>query len=489
MRYFIIILFAILGISIFAQKNGHEIQFTVSDLPNGKIVVAHHYAGKHYITDTVRTNAKGIGYLKGDNKLTHGVYLAVFPAAENKHFEFIIGSQKFEIETKIADLHKNLNFKNSIDNELFYKDIEAMTSTRKQIEGFKKQLETAEDTNKKKLETQIELVNKKFLNSRNRIMDEFPDIFYTKLLMLMKEIQIPEAPKDEEGNLINPAFAFHYYRGNYWKYTDFSEEGILRTPVFHNKLMEFFDKYSSPEPDSLIASCDIVLKLAEQNDEVFKYTLVHLLNKYANSKIMGHDGVYVHLVMEYYAKGKAPWTEEEQLKKILERANSLKPLLIGNISPDLVLRDTSLNVKFKLHDLPFDFTIVYVWDPECGHCKKSAPVINDFLKKHKDVSIMVYGISTVNTEKLDVWKKFIQEKNLNWINVADPYYETNFRKIYDIASTPQIFVLDKNKKIIAKRIGANQLEDFFHNYLKAKEDDRHKQFKQKSVSETFTDEE
>ena len=60
------------------------------------------------------------------------------------------------------------------------------------------------------------------------------------------------------------------------------------------------------------------------------------------------------------------------------------------------------------------------------------------------------------------WKKFIREKQLNWINVNDANHQSNFRQLYDIYSTPVIYILDDKKVIKAKRIGADQIDDFLN---------------------------
>jgi thiol-disulfide isomerase/thioredoxin len=216
--------------------------------------------------------------------------------------------------------------------------------------------------------------------------------------------------------------------------------------------------------------------LAKANEKVFQYALVTLVNKYANSKVMGDDAVYVHLVKNYYEAGFASWIDEEQLAKMKERRVALEPLLIGKISPNLSLRDTTINRFYTLHDITTDYTILYIWDPECGHCKKVTPKLGEFYKKHKNESLSVYAITTSNIEEIDVWKNFIKKHNLDWINVSDLYYQTNFRTIYDVTSTPQVFVLDKNKKIIAKRIAVEQLEGFFHQYMKNNGDENYKNF-------------
>ena len=66
------------------------------------------------------------------------------------------------------------------------------------------------------------------------------------------------------------------------------------------------------------------------------------------------------------------------------------------------------------------------------------------------------------TTDLEKWKKFVNEKSLDWINVADPFYRSNFRKEYNIVSFPTIYILDRDKKIIGKRIGVEQLDEFIN---------------------------
>lgn len=449
------------------QKPGHNITFDIADMPNEEMFIAYHYGGKHYISDTLMLDEKGHGVLKGEEHKPNGVYLAVFPSLGNKYFEFLISDQHFGISTKKDVLGKEMEFKNSPENDIFNSDMLEMADLRTKSSKLKTELDAAQGSKKDAVQAEMDELNKTYLAKREKIMTDYPDYFYTDLLGLMKEVDIPEPPKNEAGELIDSSFGWKYWKNHYWDYTDFSEEGILRTPIYHNKLITFMTKRTEPIQDSVITSCHAVLNKALANEEVFKYTLVTLLNKYANSKIMGDDAVYVDLIDSYYKKGLAPWTDSAQLAKMTERADALAPLLIGKTSPDLTMRAPDLKTQIRLHDLPSDYSIVFVWDPDCGHCKKAVPHIKKFYDTYgKEKSVMVYAISTVNYEQVGEWKDFIKEHDLTWTNVADPYHETPFRKVYDISSTPQIFVLDKDKKIIAKRIGAQQLEEFFFNYFK-----------------------
>ena len=74
----------------------------------------------------------------------------------------------------------------------------------------------------------------------------------------------------------------------------------------------------------------------------------------------------------------------------------------------------------------------------------------------------------MSIEEMKKWTDFIKEHNLDWINVADPYRQNNFRFEWDIQSTPQIYILDKDKIIKAKRIGADQVEDFIRHEIDPK---------------------
>ncbi|MBP6426310.1 MAG: DUF5106 domain-containing protein, partial [Bacteroidia bacterium] len=64
---------------------------------------------------------------------------------------------------------------------------------------------------------------------------------------------------------------------------------------------------------------------------------------------------------------------------------------------------------------------------------------------------------------IELWKKFIRDNKLKWINVSDLYNNTNFRNYYDIYSTPVIYLLDEKKNIIAKRLDTDKVRDFIEN--------------------------
>lgn len=89
--------------------------------------------------------------------------------------------------------------------------------------------------------------------------------------------------------------------------------------------------------------------------------------------------------------------------------------------------------------------------------------MKEFYDKYKSKG---FEIMAVNIEsKREPWIKFIEEHKLNWINVSNADHWYNLKDTYDVYSTPVVYILDANKKIIAKRIGAEQLADFAERFL------------------------
>jgi peroxiredoxin len=464
------LLFVFSSTILLAQKKGFEIKFKINGLASEPLVMAYRYGDNQYIKDTIYLDSKGMGTYKGDTALQRGVYLAVVPSMKNNYFEFLINEQFFSLETDKADLNKFMKVTGSKENTVFFEDLIYMASQREIADQltklYKAYPENSDSANvyKNKLIALEEMVKK----YRQDIMDKNPTLLYSKILGGLKEIEQPETPRKKDGSAVDTNFQYNYYHSNYWKYTDLSEEGLLRSPVYHQKLDNYFEKVIVQVPDSIIPECDKIIAATRKNTEMFKYTLVFLLNKYASSKFMGMDAVYVHLVDKYYATGQAFWMKNDtvSLYKMMDRSSKIKPTLIGAKAPNLILSDTSLKRPYSLYDLKSKYTILVFWDHDCGHCKKEIPELAKEYDKLKSLGATVYAVSTCSYEEIDKWEKFITENACNWINVGDPYFQQNpnFRTLYDISSTPVIYVLDKDKIIRAKRISVNQIEDFITKY-------------------------
>ena len=67
--------------------------------------------------------------------------------------------------------------------------------------------------------------------------------------------------------------------------------------------------------------------------------------------------------------------------------------------------------------------------------------------------------SVYTQHEYEKYRKYIIDNKLDWINVYDGVHINNIKEKYDIYSTPVIYVLDRNKRIKAKRISTEQVKD------------------------------
>lgn len=457
------------------RQPGHEISITINGLQNEDIYLAYHFGSQQYILDTLTVDETGTAVKKGEDWLTAGIYMVVLPS--KNYFEIIVNEQHFSVTNDTTDLINNFSSKGTKENEVFYEYVRFVNGKQKKRQELNKQLNTAEkEKEKEAIKDELKALNEEVREKENKIFKKYPDLFYTKILMAMRDPEVPEEAPENAGE----NWEYYWYKAHYFDNIDMTDSAMLRTPVLHNKVMYYMNKVSSQMPDSLCASAERVVELARPNDEIFRYFMIRLLNKYANSKVMGHDAVYVCIGDKYYCKEDSTtdawWTDPDDLYRICDRVNSLRPTLIGKPAPQFTLRNKS-DQFVPLAKIRNRFVMLFFYDPDCGHCKKETPKMVKAVKEleARGINITPVWISTaIEKEK---WIEFIGEFGLNeegWYNLADVHLQSPFRELYDIQSTPRKFLLDENHKIIAKQFNHEQLGDFIDNYEKKVLDEQNK---------------
>jgi len=465
----VLLFFAFSLVSIIATAGGgYDIKIRVAGLHDTVCYLGNHYGEKQYVRDTVHVDHNGWAEFKGKEELPGGIYLVVMP--NKTYFEILVTAeeQKFTIETDTVDFVNRFDVKGSVENKLFNEHQRFIVARTKESQALRGRYDANKDNkdSTKILKEQIGAVDKQVKDYRLKLMAENPKSFMTKIFTAMRDPEVPDAPKDEKGNVLDSAFGYHYYKSHFWDYVDFSDERLLRTPILQNKIKTYTTQLTPQIPDSIIESVNLIIDKAEVNKEVFKYCVATLANTYETSNIMGFDKVFVDIAERYYLTDKAFWADDSLKKKIEERVNKIKPNILGTPAYNLVMPDTALKTH-RLYDVVADYTVLVFWDPTCSHCKKELPLLAAYYDSVKATGLKLEIFAIGIESDIDLWKNYIKEHNLKWINVSDLYNNTHFRNYYDIYSTPVIYLLDDKKRIIAKRLDTEKLRDFIDNYRKA----------------------
>ena len=452
-------------IAINSFSKGLDVKVTVKGLENKTAYLGYFYGDKQYIIDTVKLSSTGYTHFKRDTLLPQGVYL--FVTDDRRYFEFMLDlNQSFTMKTESPDFVGKMAVTGSDENKKFFEYVNYIQGLSKKAEAFQTTANDQKLTQKERTKAQddLEEMSKQVEAYRKDFIGKnYSTSIFAKMLKSTAEIDMPESPKKADGSIDSVA-SYMYYKTHFWDNFDLAAPFVAYTPNFHARFEKFFTEIIHQSPDSIIKETDIFLKKIEPNKELFKYCLHWLTAHYEKSEIMGYDAIFVHLGLEYYNKGRAFWADEVYIMRLMDRVNTLNYTLIGKKGENLILTNDK-GKTVSLYNTKAPVTILFFWDSNCGQCQKVTPLINDVYKKYKAQGIKVYS---VNIElKKEGWLKAIEEKQIQeWTNVIDVEMVSNFRRFYDVFSSPVVYLLDENKNIIAKRLDPEQMDHFIENRLK-----------------------
>ncbi len=471
------------GLAAMGYAEGYEIRVSLPSFAKDTVVLGHRFNASFIPKDTVILDKQGKGIFRGDSELPLGMYLVYLP--DQSFFDLLISEdQFFSFENDTSDYVANMKVRDSRENEAFYLYQRYISENRKKAMALQSEMMNAASAGDSLASRQqLDELNARVQAYIDNQIEENSDNFFGVFLLALQEVKVPDPPLDENGKPIDPAFQYKYYKAHYFDNFDISDVRLLRTPFYEQKIMTYIDKVAFQHPDSLILECDMLIEASRSDPQLFRYMLITLFNHYAKSQIMGMDKVYVHIADKYYIP-EAEWSNPEFIADLKERVEKLKPTMIGVKATDIQLvsvpaehfisaaeneelkKNPYVGTFFQLYDIKSKFTILYFWEVDCGFCKKATPLLYEAYERLKDKGVEVIAVSTLGGEEGKVkWINYINENGFyDWTNAWNPY-DFTFKTIYDVATTPQLFVLDQDMKIIAKRIAPEQAEKIIESLL------------------------
>jgi hypothetical protein len=469
MRTLVLITFlSVIPVISFGQlKNGYEIDITIKDLKDSTVFLAYHLGDKQYIKDTLKLDRTGHGIVHGREKLPEGIYMIVLPG--RRYFEMLISDkQYFSLSCTYSDYFNTLRFTGSEENTAFVDYQKKWVTMQKHSGEISKRIQNNKLNNdslkilgslQKSQEESMKTYLKSVIKANNGSL----------LAILVKALLPTEIPEFSVPiGYANPdsvrwIMSYNYNKNHFFDNVDLTDERLLRTPILYARLNSFFTTVLIQSPDSINKEIDKLIRKVSPNYKIFQYVAVYLFNHFRESEIMGHDAVMVKLADDIYLSGKADWVTKEFKTDLKKQIDLIRPNLIGKKAENIVM-DSYKGIFVSLDDVEKDFTILYFWEPDCGHCKESTPKLKAYYDKPKDYTLEVFAVCTTSDKAK--WTKYIEDNKLTWINGWDPQRSSHYDFYYNVQSTPTVYVLDSKKKIIAKKLAVEEIGPFIENYRK-----------------------
>lgn len=457
------ILFLLFSFSLFAQE-GYEIKVTLKPLKNQYVYLGHYQGKQLPIIDSALLNEKSEAMFKGPKKLGGGIYLIGYPD-KARNFELLIDkNQKFSVATDTTNPSK-VTFSNSPENTAFQAYQAYMMTNGKLMDSLLKARRGSSEKDSLAITARVASINEAVRTYRLDIMEKDPNGLLTTLLKGMKEPEVPQNPNPRDS-----MFAYRYFKTHYWDGVNFWDDRIMRTPFFESRVDKYYEQLVYPAADSVIKEMDWMLGYASASEEMQKFLLLKFVNRYLNQKYMWEDAVFVHLFEKYFAQKSYPWLTEQGRKIITDRAYSLMANIFGN--PAFEVQLPGLNDKpTNLYGVEAPYTLLVIWDPTCGHCKETLPKLDSlYHARWKAMGLKPFALAKETEGTKKDWVTFIEKHRLNdWVHV---YYSKeadkartsagipSYSQLFDVQSFPTLYLLDKDKRIIAKKLTESQIDDF-----------------------------
>jgi thiol-disulfide isomerase/thioredoxin len=465
--FYLLLLLLVPAVSFGQLKSGYEIDITIKDLQDSTLFLAYHLGDKQYIKDTLKLDRTGHAVVRGKETLPQGIYMIVLPG--RKYFEILMSEdQHFSLTCSYKDYFNTLKFTGSDENSAFIEYQKKWVTMQQHASALVKRIQNnKQNSDSLKIIGYMEKIQEE--NMKSYLKSVVAANNRNLLATLVKAMLPVEAPEfSVPFGSLNPDSVkwvrnYNYNKNHFFDNIDLNDERLLRTPILFARLNAFFTNVLIQSPDTLNKEIDKMMKKCSSNYKVYQYVAVFLFNHFRESEIMGQDAVLVKIADDIYLSGKADWVTKEFKDDLRKQIDLLRPNLIGKKAENIVM-DSFKGIFVSLYDVEKEFTILYFWEPDCGHCKEATPKLKAYYDKPKDYSIEVFAVCTTSDKAK--WTKYIEDNKLTWINGWDPQRSSHFDFYYNVQSTPTVYILDKNKKIIAKKLAVEEIGPFIDNYRK-----------------------
>ena len=226
-------------------------------------------------------------------------------------------------------------------------------------------------------------------------------------------------------------------------------------PVLAAQIDFYFDKMVAPLPDSITPEIDRLIERTSFDPDLRDFILWHLLEKYRHPEYMSQDQVFVYLYDNYFSQLEIKDLNKTNLALIRDKAETFRRLALFNLAPNFAINDS-----VDLHSVQSEFTVLFFFDHDCDVCHKEMHELDSVVLAHPEVTVLEIDMNTDSPSDSSGGFAICSKGDgdlkspILFRRITNP---SELIELYDIETTPLIYVLDNEKRIIAKKIRAKQI--------------------------------
>ena len=442
-----------------ADGKGFRMEVNIPSQKGNKLYLGQYYKDATYAIDSA--------YLSTDGKAT----LSLSYTPEQGQF-FLYIKPSFQLDLLIGENQNNIQLyidendfskstvSGSKDTELLWKYLGEVQKFDADINETEEQLSGSAiiEQVRTELKTQLKLLEEKKRNYTNASIIKHNKEWFGVFIKGLESISLPYSqPKDEKEYLKNK----EYGKAHYFDNINLTDPRFWRTNYFVLHINTYMRQWVDQIPDSLAVAASRLVAKTKSNEICFKEMLSELTNEAMKSNVMGDENIWARLYEDYMVNKNISWIDSTKYSELRRMYETIKNNRLGMKAQNLTLK--SMDGKpINTNSIKAEYLILYFYDPNCTHCQTETPKLhNELYRKYKDKGVEIVAIN-ISSNK-EEWERFVNNNKLtDWINCSDFDHKSSYWMYYDTSGIPAVFVLNKDKIIVAKKINEESLDKFFN---------------------------
>ncbi len=230
---------------------------------------------------------------------------------------------------------------------------------------------------------------------------------------------------------------------HYFDDFDINDSIVNKSHLLSEKIYKYIFKINPPS-DPKTAKDEYMSRIKKiwykiKDEKVKQDMILSLIQGFVNV----NGQVSKELIEKYYKNFPPEIQSQLDINTVMKDIG----LLEGETAPDFSFSDGKNT--YKLSEIQSDKILLIFWSATCPHCLKSLPEIQKIMKGRKNWKVVAIGLERNKKDWLRehyFYPEFIHGVFSN----PENKWDQEIIKKYYITATPTYFVLDKDKKIIAK---------------------------------------
>ena len=390
-------------------------------------------------------NYKGTGELNLHNRLQPGTELILNPKEEAVRF---VGTVEGITQGKLDILNSTENAlyaQLKMARNRFEKRLAALMKAKKELSPLQHDYFQAYEA----LDLNIEAIKDSINFQCDSITEQHSELFVTQITKNL--IKLPTRSNLPEGKKYDTHDAFLHE--HFFDFIDFGNPLLIHHYAFSYLLEQYLSQFTSTKDKFLYPSCAMLMQKAALNEDV-KNFMFNFLFEYGLTRNMDYLVEY----MQTNFGDECDLGVAIHQTKTLEAMNNTK---IGATVPDILLYDLdgqpqSLSQYVKKNKR----TVLVFWIGWCVHCQQELPALAKLQESWKKKKIGLFSVGL--DEDQATWKLNLEKYGLKGVHVNErvPLAASKVLPAFNIRTTPALFVLDSEGKILEKNLFGVELETF-----------------------------